>query len=215
MSGPGSPGELFVEGERFNIQRFYQNQANTPLINQGRIFTPDVPFDPFNVRNLMLATIPSFITNPAAPIGPDLVMSSYPFPLSPQSVALAGQAMAANPQNANAILNSARQQSSEPLRTRRLLVLPPPPNGETVYRPVHSGHSARSRSKRARSEGDGESTQHEDASGWRNASPSRTRPRSTSCGRPSKTPTTRCIKRRSSIASSPIPRTSRPGLPRR
>ena len=27
VNGPGSPGELFVEGERFNIQRFYQNQT--------------------------------------------------------------------------------------------------------------------------------------------------------------------------------------------
>ena len=64
VNGPGSPGELFVEGERFNIQRFYQNQTSTPALNQGRIYTPDVPFDPFSIRNLILATIPSFATNP-------------------------------------------------------------------------------------------------------------------------------------------------------
>ena len=29
VNGPGSPGELFVEGERFNIQRMYQNQGRS------------------------------------------------------------------------------------------------------------------------------------------------------------------------------------------
>ena len=53
VNGPGSPGELFVEGERFNIQRFYQNQTTTVAFNQGRFFTPDVPFDPFSIRNLI------------------------------------------------------------------------------------------------------------------------------------------------------------------
>ena len=43
--------ELFVEGERFNIQRFYQNQTIAPALALGRVYTPDVPFDPFSVRN--------------------------------------------------------------------------------------------------------------------------------------------------------------------
>ena len=46
-SGPGSPGELFVEGEKFNIHRFYQNLNVVPDIASGRLYSPDVPFDPF------------------------------------------------------------------------------------------------------------------------------------------------------------------------
>ena len=55
VQGPGSPGELFVEGERFNIQRFYENQTSGFYMGLGRMFTPDVPFDPFSVRNLLMA----------------------------------------------------------------------------------------------------------------------------------------------------------------
>ena len=105
VNGPGSPGELFVEGERFNIQRFYQNLNTSTWLMMGRIFTPDVPFDPFSVRNLILATVPSFTTNPTAWMNPGHLTSSYPFPVSPQSAALAGQAIAANPRNAQAILS--------------------------------------------------------------------------------------------------------------
>ncbi len=105
VNGRESPGELFVEGERFNIQRIYENQSMTPNLARGRIFTPDVPFDPFNLRNIILATVPSYTTNPTADISANRVVSSYPFPISPQSIALAGKALAANPQNAPAILS--------------------------------------------------------------------------------------------------------------
>jgi tetratricopeptide (TPR) repeat protein len=105
VNGPGSPGELFVEGERFNIQRFYQNITNGAWLSMGRIFTPDIPFDPFSFRNLVLATVPSFMTNPAAAVSANGLVASYPFPVSPQSAALAGQTIAANPRNASAILS--------------------------------------------------------------------------------------------------------------
>ena len=63
--GPGSPGELFVEGERFNLQRFYENQTGTLReCGPGRLFTPDVPFDPFSVRNLVMA-MPPWTTSPS------------------------------------------------------------------------------------------------------------------------------------------------------
>ena len=107
VNGPGSPGELFVEGEKFNIQRLYVNPTNPMdayVLAMGRIFTPDVPFDPFNVRNLILATIPNHLTAANLSVSPNQVMSSYPMPLSPQSVSVAAQAIAGNPQNANAIL---------------------------------------------------------------------------------------------------------------
>ena len=101
VDGRESPGELFVEGERFNIQRFYYNQITAPILNLGRLYTPDVPFDPFNLGNLMLATIPSFATGP---VGRPSTVASFPYPVSPYSAALAGQAIAADPQNASAIL---------------------------------------------------------------------------------------------------------------
>jgi tetratricopeptide (TPR) repeat protein len=104
VNGPGSPGELFVEGERFNIQRLYQNMTNSVWLSMGRIFTPDIPFDPFSVRNLVLATVPSFTTNPTAGLNTSHLIASYPFPVSPQSAALAGQSIAANPRNAPAIV---------------------------------------------------------------------------------------------------------------
>ncbi len=141
VGGPGSPGELFVEGERFNIQRFYQNQANTPLFNQGRIYTPDVPFDPFSARNLILATIPSFITNPVAPISPNRTTASYPFPLTPQSVAMAGQAIAANPQNATAILNHLNSDPANRYAPAGYWFYLPQANGVGPFIPVIQGHA--------------------------------------------------------------------------
>jgi tetratricopeptide (TPR) repeat protein len=120
VSGPGSPGELFVEGERFNIQRFYQNQTMTFALQQGRLFTPDIPFDPFSIRNLVLATFASQYAFAGSfklgmPVGmgglaPEFSVSTAP-PLSGQSVAQAAQAIGANPTNAQSIL---RQLVSNP-----------------------------------------------------------------------------------------------------
>jgi tetratricopeptide (TPR) repeat protein len=108
VNGPGSPGELFVEGERFNIQRFYQNQSSTTALSQGRIYTPDVAFDPFSYQNIALATMTGFVTNPATggltTIGKPGYSITIPFPVSPEIAAQAGQAMAADPGNAAAIL---------------------------------------------------------------------------------------------------------------
>jgi hypothetical protein len=52
-------GELFVEGERFNVQRLYQNQPIDPTLIPPRIFSSDVPFDPYNARNLILVAAAS------------------------------------------------------------------------------------------------------------------------------------------------------------
>jgi tetratricopeptide (TPR) repeat protein len=46
-NGPGSVGELFVEGELYNVQRFYQNQTVVPALWGGRLFSPTLGFDPF------------------------------------------------------------------------------------------------------------------------------------------------------------------------
>ncbi len=57
--GPGTTGELFVEGERFNIDRFYRNNPVNPEWIPRRLFAASVPFDPYSVQNMMLATIAS------------------------------------------------------------------------------------------------------------------------------------------------------------
>jgi tetratricopeptide (TPR) repeat protein len=102
--GLGSPGELFVEGERFNIRRMYENLTPAGVLNAGRIYTPDVPFDPFNLRNLLLASVPSFTTSPTEFVPANHAFSTYPFPVSPQSASVAAHAIAADPQNSAAIL---------------------------------------------------------------------------------------------------------------
>jgi hypothetical protein len=105
VNGPGSPGELFVEGERFNIQRLYENQTSGLLMANGvgRLYSPDVPFDPFSIQNMLMAS--------GAWASSMLQMTSHGLeptglaPIDPTAAAQAAKAMAANPQNAAAILN--------------------------------------------------------------------------------------------------------------
>jgi len=56
-AGPGSTGVLFVEGERFNVQRIYQTWAIDPSLFSARLFTASVPFDPFSSQNLGMASM--------------------------------------------------------------------------------------------------------------------------------------------------------------
>jgi hypothetical protein len=107
VNGPAAPGELFVEGERFNLQRFYRNLTYAPAIDQGRMYSPDVPFDPFSARNIILATMGPFTTNPAfnvATPGKPNYSITFPSGRLPQSAAMVGQEMSNNPPNATAIL---------------------------------------------------------------------------------------------------------------
>ncbi len=48
--GPGTRGELFVEGERYNVDRVYLNPAINPASIPPRLFAPSVPFDPYRRR---------------------------------------------------------------------------------------------------------------------------------------------------------------------
>ena len=118
VGGPGSPGELFVEGERFNIQRFYQNQTpRLPLLAQGRIYTPDVPFDPYSIRNIAMATMtgvmPSRGGRAFTMIGKPGYSITIPFPCRPQSAAQAGQAIAGQSPECHGDDGPANQQSRE------------------------------------------------------------------------------------------------------
>jgi Pretoxin HINT domain len=140
VNGPGSPGELFVEGERFNLHRFYQNVNKTPNIYLGRLYTPDIPFDPYSIQNLVLATIPSFVPNPSLAQVPGANLgnpfATYPLPISPQSAALAAKAMAANPQSAPAILGQLINNPENRYAPSGYWFYPNQPNGIAANRPV-------------------------------------------------------------------------------
>jgi hypothetical protein len=56
VNGPGSTGELFVEGERFNVRRLYEFQPVTNQAVLDRLNSLSVPFDPFAAQNLVLAS---------------------------------------------------------------------------------------------------------------------------------------------------------------
>lgn len=105
VQGPGSPGVLFVEGERFNLQRFYQNMERTILLSTGvgRMFTPDIPFDPFSIQNMAIS-MGLWANNPLVRT-PNGLAPSATDPIAPEDAAIAARAIAANPQNAQAILS--------------------------------------------------------------------------------------------------------------
>jgi len=67
-SGPGSPGVLFVEGERFNVQRIYQFATVDPSLYSARLFTPSIPFDPYSAQNLGMASMAAMPVQGAGPI---------------------------------------------------------------------------------------------------------------------------------------------------
>jgi hypothetical protein len=114
---PSSPGELFVEGERFTARWFYQNRRADYDVMQslsvGRLATADVPFEPFSLQNMMTAALGMEYTSLknqfGQAMGPGGMRAEFPItinpPVAPSSAAQAARAAAANPQNAGAILN--------------------------------------------------------------------------------------------------------------
>jgi hypothetical protein len=95
LNGPGSEGGLFVDGERFNIRRLYQIEPIDRSRLPQRIFSPDVPFDPFASTNLMLVSGWSAGTLNVTPS------------IAGDSAQQLGQAIAANPAQAPALLKRA------------------------------------------------------------------------------------------------------------
>jgi tetratricopeptide (TPR) repeat protein len=67
-NGPGSTGVLFVEGERFNVQRIYETWAIDPSLFSARFFTTSVPFDPFSAQNLAMAGLAPNALTPSGPM---------------------------------------------------------------------------------------------------------------------------------------------------
>jgi Pretoxin HINT domain len=111
--GPaGSPGVLFAEGEQFNIERFYRSWLLT-FAPPSRMFTPDVPFDPFNPLTAMqytmggqfpLGSLYAMGFGGAGTIAPALFQA----PMNSGVYVHPGQSMAAMPPDARAIVNHAR-----------------------------------------------------------------------------------------------------------
>jgi hypothetical protein len=101
-NGPGSEGALFVEGERFNIRRIYQDPPIDPRLIPSRIFAPWVSFDPYNMQNMMMVS---------AVMNGMTITPSGPSPAVAQHTA---RAIAANPHNATAILKNAAAAPAAP-----------------------------------------------------------------------------------------------------
>jgi len=97
LNGPGSEGGLFVDGERFNIQRLYQVFPIDPSRLPQRIYSPDVPFNPFTAGNMMIV---SGWGTSGLNIAPSV---------SPASAQQLGRAIAANPSHAASL---GRQQAT-------------------------------------------------------------------------------------------------------
>jgi Pretoxin HINT domain/HEAT repeats len=92
VNGPGSVGELFVEGERFNVRRLYELQGIENPARLQRFYPSSVPFDPFSMQNVLMASVAS---------------GAMSYSLIPQvnNASAAAQAVGPNPGNAPAILN--------------------------------------------------------------------------------------------------------------
>ena len=56
VNGPGSVGELFVEGERFNVRRLYEFQPINDPTMLRLLSQPSVPFDSFGAQYLLAAS---------------------------------------------------------------------------------------------------------------------------------------------------------------
>jgi Pretoxin HINT domain len=114
---PSSPGDLYVEGEKFSGRFFYQNTfADREVmfsLSAGRLATADVPFEPFSLQNMMTAALGLEYTRLMNQFGQAMglggMRADFPItinpPVSPSSAAQAARAAAANPQNAGAIMN--------------------------------------------------------------------------------------------------------------
>lgn len=58
VNGPNAPGELFVEGAKYNLRRVYGPMASQLPPVPSRIFDSSVPFNPYSDQNIALANQP-------------------------------------------------------------------------------------------------------------------------------------------------------------
>lgn len=106
MPGTEPPGALFVEGQPFDLQRLDISPYAIPMLasGTGRLFTPDIPFDPFGGANMMMAT-GAWASNLLA-LTPHGLEPTQFAPLDPNAVSKAVLALAADPANASTILSN-------------------------------------------------------------------------------------------------------------
>ncbi|HEY2157408.1 MAG TPA: polymorphic toxin-type HINT domain-containing protein [Isosphaeraceae bacterium] len=56
VGGPGSPGVLFVEGERYNVRRIYTTPTNPAIpFLPNRLFASNMPYDPVASQQALMA----------------------------------------------------------------------------------------------------------------------------------------------------------------
>jgi hypothetical protein len=110
LSGPGSEGGLFVDGERFNIRRLYQLAPVDPSRLPERMFSPDVPFSPFTASNMMMVS------------GWGTGLVNLGTSVSPESAQQLGRSIAANPSRAASLGRQAASPASGPGNTAALVL---------------------------------------------------------------------------------------------
>ncbi len=65
VSGPGSTGVLFVEGERFNVQRIYESLSVSPSLLPARLFDPSVQFALASQAQMAMVSADPFVPRAA------------------------------------------------------------------------------------------------------------------------------------------------------
>jgi tetratricopeptide (TPR) repeat protein len=66
VGGPGSTGVLFVEGERFNVQRIYQSIPINPSLIPARLFDPSVAMNLANLQQIAMVSADPFVPRAGA-----------------------------------------------------------------------------------------------------------------------------------------------------
>jgi hypothetical protein len=73
INGPGSVGELFVEGERFNVRRLYRSNPVDPALFPSGFFVPPASFDPTASSNSPMPGGPILANQPNSSPGMEMM----------------------------------------------------------------------------------------------------------------------------------------------
>jgi hypothetical protein len=85
VNGPGSTGELFVEGEKFNVRRLYRSPPIDPALIPAASFAPSMTVDPLVSSNALMFGAAAAATSLQTNLGFD-----FTTPLLAQALASAG-----------------------------------------------------------------------------------------------------------------------------
>jgi tetratricopeptide (TPR) repeat protein len=74
VNGPGSTGEIFVEGEQFNVRRLYRSTPVDPALIPAGFFAPSTTFNPLDNPGAGMSGTAA-VANPRTNPGPDIMES--------------------------------------------------------------------------------------------------------------------------------------------